>query len=252
MAWAAFAFTVPFTVLLVWYDGIPAIHWQPFLAATLLSFLVNLLAWFLFFKALSLAPVALTIPFTAFTPLFLIPIAYFSIGEVPSGRGIAGIFLIISGAYGLHLNSGSLFKPFRSLFRNKGTRYMLIVSFIWSISATAEKVAVVNSSPAFYGLVIFSLLAIAYLPVIRKIRPTDSILAPRTLFLFTLLGLINGLLLWVQFTALKYLYVSYVIAFKRAGIFVSVLFGAFILKEANPVRNLLFTGLMVLGIFLIM
>ncbi len=252
LAWITFAFTVPFLGILVVSSGIPEVHWPPFFLATFTSFCVNVVAWYLFFRALQLSPIYLTMPFTAFTPLFLIPVSFFLLGEMPSFLGGIGVGCIILGAYGLHLRSGNLVAPIRALFRERGTRLMMIVALIWSVSATVEKVAVLNSSPVFYGLVIHLLLAVAYLPLIVW-RHRDRL---QTLWqdwkTFTGMGLISAAVVVFQFTALQYLLVSYVIAFKRAGILISVMLGYVVFREGDLLRNLIFTALMVAGATLIM
>ena len=129
---------------------------------------------------------------------------------------------------------------------------MLIVALIWSVSATVEKVAVRSSSPAFYGLAINLALCLAYFPYVlrnhaQKFRQSTVIWKD-----LTLLGLVSALVILCQFTALKYLLVSYVIAFKRAGVIVSVLLGFIFFHEKHPVKNLISTILMVYGAALIM
>jgi len=54
------------------------------------------------------------------------------------------------------------------------------------------------------------------------------------------------------FYALLHLFVSYVIAFKRAGVLVSVLLGYLLFREKGVIRHLLFSLLMILGAYLIM
>ncbi|NOX37490.1 MAG: DMT family transporter [Calditrichaeota bacterium] len=252
LAWITFAFTVPFLGILVISSGIPEIQWQPFLLATLTSFCVNVIAWYLFFRALQLSPIYLTMPFTALTPLFLIPVSFLLLGEFPNVQGGLGVGCIILGAYGLHLRSGDLVEPIRALFREKGTRLMMIVALIWSISATVEKVAVLNSSPVFYGLVIHLLLAVAYLPLIVWRHGERLRALQRDWKKFSGMGLISAAVVVFQFTALQYLLVSYVIAFKRAGILISVLLGYVVFREAGVLRNLVFSALMVAGATLIM
>jgi drug/metabolite transporter (DMT)-like permease len=245
LTWATFAFAVPFILLLLLYRGIPHIAWPDFLWSTTVSFLVNVVAWNLFFRALSLSPLFLTMPFTSLTPLFLVPVAFVILGELPGVHGLIGILLIITGAYGLHFESGSPLKPFQSLFREKGTRYMLIVAIIWALSATVEKVAILSSSPEFYGLAIHLLLAAAYSPYVCQ---RDRLRDVRThIPKLAVLGLISTALVICQFTALKYLYVSYVIAFKRAGVIVSVLLGYILFGEKRIARNLTLTVLMIIG-----
>ncbi len=252
LTWGSFFFTLPYLGALLLIQGLPPVHWHDFLWSTGVSFAVNVVAWNLYFRALQSAPLSQTMPFTAFTPLFLIPVSFLIIGELPDWRGVAGILLIITGGYGIHLKSSNLLEPLKSLVTYKGTRLMLIVAFIWSISATVEKVAVLSSSQTFYAFTIFSLLSLAYLPYLLW-KPQEHFaivrhhLAP--LFFF---GLLSGLLIIFQFTALKYLLVSYVISFKRAGVVVSVILGALFFHEKGAFKNIFWTLIMVVGVFLIM
>ncbi len=252
LTWGMFTFSLPFFLIMLAVEGIPPIAWRGFLYATGTSFLINTVNWYLFFKALEKAPLAHTMPFTSFTPLFLIPVAYFLLGEMPNLSGFWGILLIIGGAYGIHLQSGNLLAPFKHLFSEAGTRLMLLVALLWSVTATVEKVAVLSSSPAFYGFTIDALLAMVYTPYLFWRGKSKRQLAQQHLPQLFLLGFINGLLILFQFTALKFLLVSYVIAFKRAGALISVLLGALVLKEKHPVKNLVSTALMILGAYLIM
>jgi uncharacterized membrane protein len=125
-----------------------------------------------------------------------------------------------------------------------------LVALIWSVSATAEKVAVLSSSQFFYGSVILFLLSLAYFPLILK--ESKKVALGKNLPNLFLLGLISGLLMVFQFTALKYLYASYVIAFKRSGIIVSVFLGVILFKEKNALKNIISTILMIVGVFLIL
>ena len=248
--WATFTFSLPLILVLLCYAGLPQIIWKDFIPAALVSFAINLFAWNLFYRALKISPLSNTMPFTAFTPLFLIPVALLWLGELPNIKGIAGILFIIAGAYGIHLQNKNLLAPFMNFFRDKGSRLMLLVSLMWSVSATAEKVAVLSSSQYFYGLVILLSLSLAYLPLIMKERKKIPLRGNVSSLL--LLGLISGLLLIFQFTALKYLYASYVIAFKRSGVIVSVFLGVIFFAEQNALKNIISTVLMVIGVFLIL
>ena len=162
VTWASFTFSFPFLLILLCMEGVPSIIWKDFLWSFSISFIINVFAFYLFFYALSIAPLSRTMPFTAFTPLFLIPVAYVLLGELPNFKGLLGIVLIIIGGYGIHLNSGNLFSPFKSLYQDKGSRLMLILALVWSISATVEKAAVLSSSQVFYGIVIQISLSFAY------------------------------------------------------------------------------------------
>jgi drug/metabolite transporter (DMT)-like permease len=251
LTWASFAFAVPLVITLLFVRGIPTIDGFNFAWATATSFILNTVAWNLFFRALAASPLYLTMPFTAFTPIFLIPIAFAILGELPERQGFLGIILIIAGAYIIHLRAGNLFQPLVNILREKGTRYMLVVAFIWSISATVDKVAVLSSSPEFYGVTIYLLLAGVYSPYIywhhRELLKGIVVHLKNLIFL----GALSGGVVIFQFLALQYLEVSYVIAFKRAGIIFSVLSGYFFFGEKNIVKNSLATAMIISGAILI-
>lgn len=251
ITWATFTFSLPFILTFLIIKGMPSINLYSFIWSTLTSFIINLIAFNLFFKALSLSSLSLTMPFTAFTPLFLIPIAFLILGELPDLTGNLGIILIISGAYGLHTGSGNLVTPFRNIFVNKGTRYMLIVAVMWSLSATVEKVAVLSSSPEFYGTTIELLLSAAYFPYIFYFHRESTRNINKNFGKLLLIGVITGAMVLFQFTSYQYLLAGYVIAFKRAGVIVSVFLGFLLFREKNILKNLICTAIMVIGVILI-
>ena len=252
ITWATFTFSLPFVVAFLLIKGLPSVDYGNFVWSTITSFLINVVAFNLFFKALSESSLSLTMPFTAFTPLFLIPIAFFLLGELPDIKGISGILLIIVGAYGLHSGLGNFFGPFRNFYINKGTRHMMIVAVMWSVTATLEKIAILSSSPEFYAVTINFLLSAAYGPYIYFFHREHARSIPKNFGKLSLIGLISGAMALFQFTALKFLFVSYVIAFKRAGAIVSVVLGFVLFQERNFLKNLIFTSLMVVGVVLIM
>jgi uncharacterized membrane protein len=251
LTWGMFAFTVPYLFILLVVDGVPAVDWHEFLWAASVSALGNFLAWYLFFRALKASALAHTMPFTVFTPVFLIPVAYVLFGEMPDRSGALGIGLIVAGAYGVHLQSGRILEPFRMLYENRGTRLMLITALIWSVTATVDKAAVLASSQAFYGFFLDLILMLLYLPHLFRQREINVRLIRENLGGLLFLGLITGLLTIIQFTALKYMFVSYVIAFKRSGVLVSLVLGALMFGEKDLRKNLICTALMVAGMFLL-
>jgi drug/metabolite transporter (DMT)-like permease len=251
LTWGMFAFTVPYLLFLLVIEGVPVVDWREFGWALGVSALGNLLAWYLFFRAIKESALAHTMPFTAFTPVFLIPVAYVLFAEMPDRSGALGIALIVAGAYGIHLRSNRFLEPFRMLYQNRGTRLMLVTALIWSVTATVDKAAVLASSQAFYGFSIDLILAILYVPYLLKHREMNGRLVKENLGGLLLLGLITGLLTIFQFTALKHVFVSYVIAFKRSGVLVSVILGALLFGEGDLGKNLVCTALMVVGMFLL-
>jgi len=226
LTWSMFVYDLPIMGLVLALDGIPAIRpgFWPALAITLL---INLVAVTLYIRAIKLSPLSLTIPLLAFTPIFLTLTAFIFLGERPDALGLAGILLIVAGAYFLGMSEGSRnpLAPMRHIARERGSLLMLVVALLWGVSAAADKAALMNSSPVFFVFVFHLLYSLLYLPILRwRAGPEMGQVLHRApaLFLFALLG---GIMIIAQMTAARLTLVSYVIAIKRGGMVFSILLG---------------------------
>jgi drug/metabolite transporter (DMT)-like permease len=251
VTWAFIALSAPWTALALMRQGMPPLG-DEFLRAALISVAVNMVGTTLHVKALTLSPLSLTMPFLAFTPLFMLVPSWVVLGERPSALGFAGIVLIVSGGYAMHLDKirGGFLAPLRAIASEKGSLLMLVVAAIWSISAVFDKVATVASSPAFYTTFFSLAFALAYAPFfvfgMKKGAP-DLATWPRLL----LLGLFTAIMILSQFTALEMTVASYVIAIKRAGMVLAVVFGHFFFKEKHLRERLAGALLMTAGVILL-
>ena len=123
-----------------------------------------------------------------------------------------------------------------------------IVAIIWGVSATADKVAMLNSSPLFYLASFDLLFAVLYLPVLRtraRGHLQQVFAASPRLFLFALLGVI---MMFFQLMALRSGLLSYVIAIKRAGMVFSILMGYLFFGERHVGLRLAAAAMMMAGI----
>ncbi|KPL19854.1 MAG: hypothetical protein AMJ92_01435 [candidate division Zixibacteria bacterium SM23_81] len=249
VTWAMFAFAIPFLLLALGIDGLPQVRasFWPALAVTLG---VNLLAVTLYVRAIKLSPLSLAFPFLAFTPLFLILTGYVALGEVPDALGIVGIGLIVIGAYFLNLDKlkEGLWAPLRNIARERGSLLMILVALLWGISAAADKVAVLNSSPFFFLAVFHVLFPLFYFPVLwlkadqwkqQVIKEAPALLT------FAFLG---AVMIVFQMLAFRLTLASYVIAIKRAGMVFSILLGYFFFGESHVKVRLLGGAMMVGGV----
>ena len=146
----------------------------------------------------------------------------------------------------------------RQLFRDVGAgfRYladersllMILVALLWGISAAADKVAVLSSSPFFFVAVFHILFSILYLPVLwlKADRWKQQLVkeAP-ALLVFAFLG--AGMILF-QMLAFQLALANYVIAIKRAGMVFSILLGYFFFGESHVKIRLLGGAVMVGGV----
>ncbi len=251
IVWAMFVFAIPFIALIIVFVDMPQV--KPIFWVALFSVvLINALGITLYVKALNLSPLSLTIPFLAFTPLFLIFTSNLMLGELPSKLGIFGIISIVIGGYFInieHIKKG-FFAPFKNIYREKGSLLMLIVAFIWSVTANIEKICVQASSPVFYILLFHIIFPIVYLPIMLKTGIKVSKIKGNIKMLI-LLGLVEAVFIIFQMFAIQLAYVSYVIAIKRAGLVFSIIFGLLFFKEKNILLRLAGALFIVLGVFFI-
>jgi uncharacterized membrane protein len=108
-----------------------------------------------------------TVPFLSLTPIFLIVVPYLVIGETISLPGVIGVLLIAIGGYTLNIKETKkgFFALFAAIMRERGSLYMIVVALIYSITATLGKLAIQHSSPLFFGIIYYSVLAVAMAPI---------------------------------------------------------------------------------------
>src|ERR1700683_2745983 len=102
--------------------------------------LITIVMW-LYFRALQISPLSLCVPFLSFTPVFLLFTTFVLLGEKVAPLKALGVVLIVVGSLVMHrrLFAIGLLAPVKAVIREKGSRYMLLVSFILSITNPLDK-----------------------------------------------------------------------------------------------------------------
>ena len=253
-------------LLVSWFNNlIPLILFAPvlffidlqfnyrFFEALFISGIINITAAILYHRAISDGDISVVVPMLSFTPLFLLFLSPLIVGEFPDFWGLIGTILIISGSYLLNVNlkKQSILEPLKSLFKERGTRYMLIIAFIWAISANYDKRGIEASSILQY-LVFINLFATigttVYVFSKRKITAPALKLGFKNLLM---VGLMTSAGYFVHMTAISLTLVVYVVSLKRTGGMISVILGYFIFKEQNIRQRFLGSAIMFTGVLLI-
>lgn len=231
-AWRFFALAALVPVLaFVPFPALSADFWW----AILLSGGINLIVTPVYMRAIQLDDLSLVMPMITFTPLFLLLTSPVIVGEFPSWPGLIGMMLIVLGAYWLNIGelSRGWFQPLKALFARKGPRLMLLVAFLWSISANFDKIGMQASSPLVYAIGVLAFLTLGLTPFALKQsqRPVQALQGSYQPLM--LLGISSGIVLLTQMIAIDLTLVPYVIAIKRTSAALSVLWGAWFFREAN-------------------
>jgi len=212
-------------------------------------------AMHLYLQAIELAPLSLTVPLLAWTPVFSAAFSAVALRELPSATGIAGVLLVASGSWLLYGREGcAALGPLRCLARERGARLMLAVALIFSATSALGKVGLTHSSAAFFGPAYVAALAacLALTAVIRgEGRAMIAELKPNRWFIAIGIGV--AVMTILHFTAIAMTQVAYMVAVKRSSLLVSVVIGRVFFGERGLRRRLpgaavMFAGVLVLGL----
>jgi len=208
-----------------------------------------------FYWAVGLAlPLSLTMPFLALTPFYLLATSFLILGETPSRAGAAGVALLGAGAYLLNIHTlkeGGVLAPFKAVYREKGSLMMMAVAAIYAITSDLGKLAILHSSPAFFGAAYVAVFALVFTPVALAFSKKPFALPRGKAGLYLLIGGSIAALAISQTIALSMTQVSYMIAVKRTSLLFSVGYGWFMFRETNIKERLIGGSVMLGGLVLI-
>lgn len=253
--------------------GFPVIG-PDYAGAVIISGILNIIGLSLIFRAMESSDLSLAMPMLSFTPVFLIGTSFILLHEVPSAAGILGICVIVSGSYVLNISEEHehFLDPVRSMVRNRGSWYMLIVAFLFAASINYDKIAMLNSDPvfgmAFTLLIISAAFALIVFGAERYVGhcpprfawwiryPGNQANARITLRSYLVPALLAGIFVTAECVAINIAYTlqiaPYVIAIKRLGIIFMVLYGTVLCAEGEFRARLLGSVLMVGGAVIIL
>jgi len=211
------------------------------------------LAFYCYMKAIKVSPLSLTLPFLAFTPIFIILTGWIVLGETITSMGVLGIILIVTGSYFLNLSriKTGFLDPLNAIFREPGSWLMLLVSFIYSLTSVIGKLAILHSSPYFFAVsyfIIFTLMMISFMPVVPGAKKQSLVKKP---IWGLVLGAVMAVMIFSHMLAISMVQAAYMIAIKRISLIFGVLYGAWLFKEEKIPERLVGASIMIVGVFLI-
>ena len=238
---AAFSMHLVQTLLLlplILYLGLESMS-SRFLWALLISSLLQLGVILLYFKAIKRSELSVTVPLITLTPLFMLLTSPILIGEFPSALGVVGIVLIVAGTYISNISEDpkKIFAPFVSLVRNQGSRYMLLVAFIWSITANLDKIGVEETSPIYWAFSKDFLILLYLIPILAIKSKKPLLQINNRKWPLLMVGFFKSTSVVTQMFAIQFILVPYVISIKRASSVFIILFAFLYMNERKNFRN---------------
>lgn len=209
---------------------------------------LNVISNLFFFRAVALAPLSETVPLLSLTPVFTAGVAAVVLEEIPTPIQGVGIGLVVAGA--VLLNAPKAGERWRL---SAGSAYMLGTAFLWSVTATLDKIAVEASSVPWHigfqslGVVLVVGLYVGLTGGSGLFRRATELWKP------TLgAGLAASVAQSLQLYALTLTLVGIVEVVKRAiGLVMAVVLGRFVFGEGITTRKLLAVALMGVGTALV-
>jgi uncharacterized membrane protein len=236
--------------------GIAAVHLSPVL--TFMIYLVidvimiSAVMW-LYFRALQISPMSMCVPFLSFTPVFLIPTGFIILGQTPSPLKAVGVLLIVIGSLVMHrkLFAEGWLAPVKAVIREKGSRYMLLVSLLFAITNPIDAKLVLMSdvfTEAFsYGLG----LSLSFW-IMTRFKGGDFAAASRANWKWiSLAGLLDAVSLLFQLASYTYIAVVITVSIKRAGIILAVFSGFLFFHERGITDKVIAASVMFCGVLVL-
>jgi len=240
-------------------------HPPEFWAWLAISVPAEIIAMLLYMKAIRDYSLSLTVPYLAFTPMFVIITGWLVLGESISLNGASGILLIVFGAWLLNIpetesssvsatNAGprvfmnNILDPFKNIFRNPGSRYMLIAAFIYSITASTSKAAMGYMGSQQFGAFYFACIGIAALLLFGR----RSMATIKQNFLPALaVAALMAIMVFLHFKAMELVEAAYMVSVKRTSLLFGIIFGVLLFKEKHLGMHLFAAAMMLCGVFVI-
>lgn len=245
-------YSLPLAVISLIFVDVPPLD-RVFYITFLVSLPLNAVPFFMYIRAIQISPLSLTVPYLAFTPVFMIATGFLFLGEMPDIWGFLGIGAVCAGSYVLNIDprNRSFSGPLRAVFKETGSWMMLIVSFIFSITSVLGKLAILHSSVMFFQMGFFAVLN----PMIILVFLFMGKIRLRTFIQYPIKGLVAGLLFYSHIFfhgyGISMTKAAYMMSVKRLSIVFGVILGALVFGEENFFMRLFGALLMFSGAVMI-
>ncbi|NQU98320.1 DMT family transporter [Candidatus Woesearchaeota archaeon] len=193
-------------------------------------------------------------PLTNISPVFLLIIAYFILGESPEAKQYFGVFLLILGAYSLEvgITNKGLLEPIKIFLKSKIIHYVIFSMVVFSITATFDKFIITNYTnfqTHFFLLMIFTSInymlvdsyRFGYREIIIGLKKDFKFHLGSSIFLFL------GNFFYFSAVSFPSAPISLLIPLKRTSTLFTTIFGGKLFHEENLLVKVLACIIMIWG-----
>jgi len=253
VGWVRFLFVLPVFAFLFWAQRpefcLSAAFWKTI--AVMLP--LELAAFLLYLNALKVSPLSLTFPFLGLTPVFTILTAFLFLNETISLPGAAGVALVTVGAYVLNADTAKygFWEPLKRIYKERGSRFMVLVALIFGVTSTLGKRALLLSDPFLFPLIYYSIFFAILTPIALVKKGITFRLNKKEVFLCVGLGLVFSAAIYFHFAALSMVKVPYFMSVKRLSLVISMIYAYTVFKERQIGWRFLGSLVITVGVILL-
>lgn len=226
--------------------------WRDFGSILVVLIIAEIGGQYYFHKALVHCPLTVVTPFQALIPVFMIPFAWFLLGEVPSLAGIFGIGIIAASVVLIGYEMTQQRRDASGSISLKGLGYLLAMSLFWSITSVLQKPAAQLSSPAFLGLLYLGGVALCLACLPGSIRSCVSLVGDKRLRWSLVPLLFLAPVGYLQYTALTYAHPSYVMSIKSSARLLNIFWDRHMFRERLSFLRICANILSIFGIIILL
>ena len=254
-----------------WYEVFGLIFFTPLFLFTLLhegtnthisiafiflSGFVHFIYWYFLSKALEKGDLSLIYPIMRSSPALVLIFSITILGEDVSALGVTGILLVAIGVYTINMESLALFelfRPFRSMTRDRAIRFAFLTLFSVACYTLVDKIAVSQMHPVIFAYIYPWISLSLFSGYIFKAKSSDVLkkewaLHKGSILVCGVLSIFGYFLILQAFTMER---MSYVVGLRQLSIVFAVLLGGHLLKEKNKKIRIASSIIIFLGAYLI-
>lgn len=211
-----------------------------------------------FARALKHLPLSIVAPLSNFKPMFVLLFGFLLLGETINIVQMAGILIIIMGAYVLdskgHIRNWH--KPLQDLIKSKYIHYILIFSVFYSLSAVLSKVILASVDSfsflfytSFFGAIMYLLITFGLYRGVRDLKEGWNLAGIWIL----LIAILNIGAVYTSFLAFASIgaEVILIVPIIQLSTLIDIIFGGRLFYEKHLVIKTIACVLMILGVGLL-
>lgn len=253
-----FLSTLFLTILMLFFYRELSFSLSPFmLFLIIIKSIIIAAGWFFIFQAYKYLPISTVSPLRNLSPVILIVLSFFILGESVSLINYIGIFLLILSAYFLEVKSlKHIFEPLK-FFKSKYFLFIFFSMTAGSISAILDKIilkSVDTYSLMFYYFLFISIIYFFVLLFQKEIKSLKPFLTKSnilTLFLIAV-SMFMADMTYFNAVALPGTLIILIIPLRRLSTFLSTLFGGIFFHEKRLLQKSIICLVMIFAVYLIM